>query len=141
MIGRALQSLHDLFGDPSMPSKTEKTGAADVDGTEPSGENTKDLSTTTGPPTFPTSNGQPAEYGGMPASITVNEYVSAVKRFHQAVSELAAKLDNINSARDEALTASEKLRKELDVTDQQLREVSLELRQQITTVASNKKVA
>jgi methyl-accepting chemotaxis protein len=66
-------------------------------------------------------------------ALSLDNYLSSVRRFHESVSELAAKLEAVNNARDEALKASEELRKELDATDQQMQEISSALRQQIAT--------
>ena len=57
--------------------------------------------------------------------LSLEKYLSSVKRFHEAVSELAAKLEEINNARDQALKASDELRKELDATDNQMQELTM----------------
>ncbi len=62
----------------------------------------------------------------------LEKYMSAVKRFNEAVAELAAKLEQISNARDEALKASADLRRELEATDLKLQDVAAAVRQQIT---------
>jgi len=71
-------------------------------------------------------------------TLSLDRYLNSVKIFHEAVSELAAKLEEINNAREEALKASEELRQELDATDRQMREISAALRQQISTEFAKK---
>ena len=71
-------------------------------------------------------------------TLSVDNYLSAVRRFQESVSELAAKLEQVNNARDAALKASEELRHELDATDQQMQEVTSALRQQIATTFRTK---
>ena len=71
-------------------------------------------------------------------TLSVDNYLTAVRRFQESVSELAAKLEQVNNARDAALKASEELRHELDATDQQMQEVSSALRQQIATTFRTK---
>lgn len=66
-------------------------------------------------------------------TLSLDTYLSSVRRFHEAVSELAGKLEEVNNAREQALKASEELRKELDATDIQLQDITAALRQQITT--------
>jgi hypothetical protein len=66
-------------------------------------------------------------------TLSLETYLSSVRRFHEAVSELASKLEELNNAREQALKASEELRKELDATDIQLQDITAALRQQITT--------
>ena len=74
-------------------------------------------------------------------TLSVDNYLSAVRRFQESVSELAAKLEQVNNARDAALKASEELRHELDATDQQMQEVTSALRQQIATTFRTKAAA
>jgi exonuclease VII small subunit len=74
-------------------------------------------------------------------TLSLENYLSAVRRFHESVSELAAKLEEVNNARDGALKASAELRKELDATDLQMQDITGTLRQQITTTFSKAKVA
>ena len=38
-------------------------------------------------------------------TLSLENYLSAVRRFHESVSELAAKLEEVNNARDQALKA------------------------------------
>jgi len=71
-------------------------------------------------------------------TLSLEKYLSSVKRFHEAVSELAAKLEEINNAREEALRASEELRKELDATDNQMQDITIAVRQQIATEFTKK---
>jgi methyl-accepting chemotaxis protein len=71
-------------------------------------------------------------------TLSLDRYLSSVKVFHEAVSQLAAKLEEINNAREEALKASEELRQELDATDRQMRDVSSALRQQISSEFAKK---
>ena len=71
-------------------------------------------------------------------TLSLDRYLSSVKVFHEAVSELAAKLEAINNAREDALKASEELRQELDATDRQMRDISAALRQQITAEFTRK---
>lgn len=71
-------------------------------------------------------------------ALSLENYLSAVRRFQESVSELAAKLEQVNNARDAALKASEELRHELDATDQQMQEVTSTLRQQIATTFRTK---
>ena len=56
-------------------------------------------------------------------SLGLDQYLSAVKRFNESVSDLVAQLDQINKARVEALKASEELRAGLDTSDRRLREI------------------
>jgi len=60
------------------------------------------------------------------------QYQSAVREFNEKVSELAAKLEQISSARENALRASAELRQELDSCDQRLHDVAGAVRQQVT---------
>src|SRR5262249_3737612 len=76
--------------------------------------------------------------GDVSLTLSVDNYMSAVRRFQESVSELAAKLEQVNNARDAALKASEELRHELDATDQQMQEVTSALRQQIATTFRTK---
>jgi methyl-accepting chemotaxis protein len=71
-------------------------------------------------------------------TLSLDRYLSSVKVFHEAVSELAAKLEQINNAREDALKASEELRQELDATDRQMRDISAALRQQVTVEFTRK---
>jgi methyl-accepting chemotaxis protein len=71
-------------------------------------------------------------------TLSLDRYLNSVKVFHEAVSELAAKLEQINNAREEALKASEELRQELDATDRQMRDISAALRQQISAEFAKK---
>jgi len=59
-------------------------------------------------------------------------YQSAIREFNEKVSELAAKLEQISSARENALRASAELRQELDSSDQRLHDVATAVRQQVT---------
>ena len=74
-------------------------------------------------------------------TLSLENYLSAVRRFHESVSELAAKLEEVNNARDQALKASVDLRKELDATDTQMQDITGALRQQITTTFTKAKAA
>lgn|GEM_PF-5623149 len=74
-------------------------------------------------------------------TLSLENYLSAVRRFHESVSELAAKLEEVNNARDQALKASGDLRKELDATDVQMQDITGALRQQIATVFTKAKSA
>ena len=74
-------------------------------------------------------------------TLSLEKYLSAVRRFHESVSELAAKLEEVNNARDQALKASGDLRKELDATDVQMQDITGTLRQQIATVFTKAKSA
>jgi methyl-accepting chemotaxis protein len=67
-------------------------------------------------------------------TLSLENYLSSVRRFHESVSELAAKLEEVNNAREQALKASDDLRKELDATDSQMHDITSALRQQIATV-------
>ncbi len=71
-------------------------------------------------------------------TLSLEKYLSSVKRFHESVSELAAKLEEINNARAEALKASEDLRKELDATDNQMQDITVAVRQQIAAEFTKK---
>ncbi len=59
-------------------------------------------------------------------------YQSAVREFNDKVSELAAKLEQISIARENALRATAELREELDISDQRLHDVAAAVRQQVT---------
>jgi methyl-accepting chemotaxis protein len=72
--------------------------------------------------------------------LSLDQYLTAVKKFNESVSELTAKLEQLNNARAEALKASEELRRELDATDKQMEEVASAVRQQIAAVELPKKV-
>ena len=74
-------------------------------------------------------------------TLSLENYLSAVRRFHESVSELAAKLEEVNNARDQALKASGDLRKELDATDVQMQDITGALRQQIASVFTKAKSA
>ena len=74
-------------------------------------------------------------------TLSLENYLSAVRRFHESVSELAAKLEEVNNARDQALKASADLRKELDATDVQMQDITGALRQQIATAFTKSKTA
>jgi methyl-accepting chemotaxis protein len=71
-------------------------------------------------------------------TLSLEKYLSSVKQFHEAVSQLAAKLEEINNARDAALRASEELRKELDATDNQMQDITVAVRQQIAAEFTKK---
>lgn len=71
-------------------------------------------------------------------TLSLEKYLSSVKQFHEAVSQLAAKLEEINNARDAALKASEDLRKELDATDNQMQDITVAVRQQIAAEFTKK---
>lgn len=55
-------------------------------------------------------------------SLSLDNYLASVRRFHALAAELAAELQTVKNARDEALKASRELRQELDATDQQMRQ-------------------
>ena len=65
-------------------------------------------------------------------TLSLDTYLASVRRFHESVSELAAKLEDVNNAREQALKASEEVRKELDATDVQMQDITAALRQQIS---------
>jgi methyl-accepting chemotaxis protein len=70
--------------------------------------------------------------GGIVLSLEFDRYQAAVREFNDRVSELAAKLEQIANARENALRASEALRKELEASDQRLHDVASAVRQQVT---------
>jgi peptidoglycan hydrolase CwlO-like protein len=72
-------------------------------------------------------------------SLGLDQYLSAVKRFNESVSDLVAQLDQINKARVEALKASEELRAELDTTDKQIQETAASVIQHIASLELPKK--
>jgi len=72
-------------------------------------------------------------------ALSLDNYLSAVKRFNESVSEIAGKLEQLNTARAEAMKASEELRKELETTDRQMQEVAAGLGQQISAQTGGKK--
>lgn len=72
-------------------------------------------------------------------ALSLDNYLSAVKRFNESVSEIAGKLEQLNLARAEALKASEELKKELETTDRQMQEVAAGLGQQISAQTGVKK--
>jgi methyl-accepting chemotaxis protein len=72
-------------------------------------------------------------------ALSLDNYLSAVKRFNESVSEIAGKLEQLNTARAEALKASEELKKELETTDRQMQEVAAGLGQQISAQTGGKK--
>ncbi len=74
-------------------------------------------------------------------ALSLDNYLSAVKRFNESVSEIAGKLEQLNQARAEAMKASEELRKELETTDRQMQEVAAGLGQQISAQTNGKKGA
>jgi hypothetical protein len=65
-------------------------------------------------------------------TLDFERYQSAVREFNDRVSELAAKLEQIANARENALKASADLRKQLEVGDQKLHDVAAAVRQQVT---------
>ena len=72
-------------------------------------------------------------------ALSLDNYLSAVKRFNESVSEIAGKLEQLNTARAEAMKASDELRKELETTDRQMQEVAAGLGQQISAQTGGKK--
>ena len=60
---------------------------------------------------------------GRALSLNLEQYLSAVKRFDESVSDLAGKFDQIKNSRAEVLKASEELRAGLDTSDRRLREI------------------
>ncbi len=70
----------------------------------------------------------------------LDKYTASVKRFNEAVAALAAQLEQISNARDEALKASADLRRELEATDLKLQDVAAAVRQQITMELTGKPV-
>jgi methyl-accepting chemotaxis protein len=72
-------------------------------------------------------------------ALDIDRYVEAVRKFNELVGELAAKLQQISDARDEALKASADLKRELDSTDQRMMDISSAVRQQITLEFTTKK--
>ena len=72
-------------------------------------------------------------------ALSLDNYLSAVKRFNESVSEIAGKLEQLNLARAEAMKASEELKKELETTDRQMQEVAAGLGQQISAQTGVKK--
>lgn len=74
-------------------------------------------------------------------ALSLDNYLSAVKRFNESVSEIAGKLEQLNTARAEAMKASDELRKELETTDRQMQEVAAGLGQQISAQTGAKKAA
>ena len=73
-------------------------------------------------------------------SLDFDRYQAAVREFNDRVSELAAKLEQIATARENALRASEALRKELEASDQRLHDVATAVRQQVTMEFAKKTV-
>jgi len=73
-------------------------------------------------------------------TLDIERYVEAVRKFNDLVGELAAKLQQISDARDEALKASADLKRELESTDQRLMDISSAVRQQITLEFTKKNV-
>jgi len=65
-------------------------------------------------------------------NLDFDRYQAAVREFNDRVSELAAKLEQIANARENALRASAELRKELETNDQKLHDVASAVRQQVT---------
>lgn len=65
-------------------------------------------------------------------SLDFDRYQAAVREFNDRVSELAGKLEQIANARENALKASEALRRELEASDQRLHDVATAVRQQVT---------
>lgn len=72
-------------------------------------------------------------------ALDIDRYVEAVQKFNELVGELAAKLQQISDARDQALKASADLKRELDSTDQRMMDISSAVRQQITLEFTTKK--
>ncbi|MGO9124068.1 MAG: hypothetical protein ACLP6G_04190 [Terriglobales bacterium] len=73
-------------------------------------------------------------------TLDIERYVEAVQKFNDLVGELAAKLQQISDARDEALKASADLKRELESTDQRMMDISSAVRQQITLEFAKKNV-
>lgn len=71
-------------------------------------------------------------------SPSLDRYLAAVQKFHQSVSELASKLEDINNARAEVAQASLELREELDATERQMEKITAAVRQQISAEISKK---
>jgi methyl-accepting chemotaxis protein len=65
-------------------------------------------------------------------AISLEQYLSSVRKFNESVSLLATTLQQVANARNEALKASAEVRKELDATDQHIEEVAALVRQQIS---------
>lgn len=84
---------------------------------------------------------EPTNYSSEVSSValSLDNYLSAVKRFNESVSEIAGKLEQLNLARAEAMKASEELKKELETTDRQMQEVAAGLGQQISAQTGVKK--
>lgn len=64
--------------------------------------------------------------------ISVDHYVSSVRKFNEAVSLLATTLEQVIATRSEAIRASQEVRKELDATDQRIEELVALVRQQVS---------
>lgn len=73
-------------------------------------------------------------------TLDFERYQSAIREFNDRVSELAAKLEQIANARENALRASAELRKELETSDQRLHDVAAAVRQQVTMEFAKKAV-
>jgi methyl-accepting chemotaxis protein len=84
---------------------------------------------------------EPINYSAEVSSValSLDNYLSAVKRFNESVSEIAGKLEQLNLSRAEAMKASEELKKELETTDRQMQEVAAGLGQQISAQTGGKK--
>ncbi|MGA2695234.1 MAG: hypothetical protein ABSE92_04195 [Terriglobales bacterium] len=54
----------------------------------------------------------------------VEKYLTALERFNQALTELNSKYEQANVAREEALQASADLRRELEVNEQRVQDIS-----------------
>lgn len=60
----------------------------------------------------------------------VEKYLTALERFNLALAELTAKYEQAALAREEALHASAELRRELEVNEQRVQDISVVFRQQ-----------
>ena len=65
-------------------------------------------------------------------TISLDQYLSSVRKFNEAVALLATALQQVLNERNEALKASHEVRKELDATDQHIEEISALVRNQIS---------
>lgn len=70
----------------------------------------------------------------------LDRYLAAVKKFNDLVAQLAQMLEQISDARDEALKVSADLQREMEATNQKLRDITSAVRQQITLEFTKKGV-
>ncbi len=71
----------------------------------------------------------------------LEKYLAAMELFNQSVAELTAKFEQANEARDQALMASAELRRELEITDQRVQDITIAFRQQISADFAAKRPA